>query len=284
MLLIIVVPCYNEARRLDTQAFKAFTHDKYRVRFLFIDDGSTDDTWNLLQTLSACDAQRFIIRRLPRNVGKGEAVRQALLQAFDLMPDYVGYWDADLATPLTAIPGLCDVLDTFPNFEMVFGARVRLLGRAIHRSVLRHYLGRVFATMASLVLGIPIYDTQCGAKIFRASSEIQSLFRGEFITRWLFDIEILARLIQTRERVNSPQIVCELPLNEWRDVAGSKVKAQDFAKGFVGLARIYWHYFVKQTWVEGGYIRDGKTFEGRDSGHVANVQSSQEDVNQRQVL
>jgi dolichyl-phosphate beta-glucosyltransferase len=268
MLVIIVVPCYNEARRINAEAFKAFAHDKYRVRFLFIDDGSTDETWKLLQTLSACDAQRFIIRRLPRNVGKGEAVRQALLQAFDLRPDYVGYWDADLATPLTAISDLCDVLNTIHKCEMVFGARVRLLGRVIHRSVHRHYLGRVFATMASLVLGLPIYDTQCGAKIFRASPEVRSLFRGEFITRWLFDIEILARLIQSRGRVNCPQIVCELPLNEWRDVTGSKVKARDFAMAFVGLARIYWHYFAKPAGVEGGYIRDGKTFEGRGSGQV----------------
>src|SRR5262245_5929913 len=271
MLVIIVVPCYNEARRLDTQAFKAFTHDKYRVRFLFIDDGSTDNTWNLLQTLSASDPRQFLTRRLPRNAGKGEAVRQALLQAFDLTPDYVGYWDADLATPLSAISDLCDVLNTIPNFEMVFGARVRLPGRAIRRSALRHYLGRVFATMASVVLDLPIYDTQCGAKIFRASSEVQSLFRGEFITRWLFDIEILARLIQARGRGNSREIeriVCELPLNEWRDVAGSKVKAQDLSKGFVGLARIYWHYFAKPAGIEGGYIRDEKTFEGRGSGQV----------------
>ena len=258
MLVIIVVPCYNEARRLDTQAFKAFTHDKYHVRFLFIDDGSTDNTWDLLQNLSASDAQRFLIRRLPRNAGKGEAVRQALLQAFELRPDYVGYWDADLATPVTAIPGLCDVLNTIPKCEMVFGARVRLLGRAIHRSVLRHYLGRVFATIASLVLGLPIYDTQCGAKIFRASPEVQSLFRAEFITRWLFDVEILARLIQSRGRVKRSQIeriVYELPLDEWRDVVGSKVKPQDFARSFVGLARIYWHYFAKQAPAEPEYSK-----------------------------
>jgi dolichyl-phosphate beta-glucosyltransferase len=242
-LVIIVIPCYNEARRFNTQAFKAFTPDRYQVRFLFVDDGSTDETWNVLQSLSALDRERFLICRLPRNVGKGEAVRQGLLQAFRGNPDYVGYWDADLATPLSALPAFYEVLKT-SQFEMVFGARVRLLGRAIERSPLRHYLGRVFATMASLVLGIPIYDTQCGAKLFRVSPAVSSLFQGKFLTRWLFDVEILARLIQSSglNRRHIEGIVYEFPLHEWHDVAGSKVRARDFAKSLVGLARIYWHY------------------------------------------
>jgi dolichyl-phosphate beta-glucosyltransferase len=248
MLVVIVVPCYNEARRLNTQAFKAFTHERYRVRFLFVDDGSTDETWNVLQSLSALDEERFLIRRLPNNVGKGEAVRQGLLQAFQVNPDYVGYWDADLATPLSAIPAFCDVLNA-SQFEMVFGARVRLLGRVIERSPARHYPGRIFATMASLVLGVPIYDTQCGAKIFRASPAVHSLFEGKFITRWLFDIEILARFIRSRglDRRAVEKTIYEFPLDEWHDVAGSKVRARDFAKSFFGLALIYWHYFAKQV-------------------------------------
>jgi dolichyl-phosphate beta-glucosyltransferase len=248
MLVVIVVPCYNEARRLDTQAFSAFTHERYRVRFLFVDDGSTDETWNVLESLSALDRERFLIRRLPRNVGKGEAVRQGLLQAFQVNPDYVGYWDADLATPLNAISALCDVLNTSSELEMIWGARVRLLGRRVERSLLRHYPGRLFATMASLVLRLPIYDTQCGAKVFRASPVVYSLLTEKFITRWLFDIEILERLIQSRagSGLSIGRRVHEFPLNEWRDIVGSKVKAQDFAKAFVGLFHIYWHYFLKR--------------------------------------
>jgi len=245
-LVIIVVPCYNEARGLNTQAFKAFSHERYHVRFLFVDDGSTDETWDVLQSLSALDGERFLICRLPRNVGKGEAVRQGLLQAFRGNPDYVGYWDADLATPLSAIPAFCDMLNT-SQFEMVFGARVRLLGRVIERGPLRHYAGRIFATMASLVLGVPIYDTQCGAKIFRGSPAVSSLFKGKFITRWLFDIEILARLIQSYglNRRHIEKVVYEFPLNEWHDVVGSKVRARDFAKSLVWLAMIYWHYLTR---------------------------------------
>ena len=105
------------------------------------------------------------------------------MRAFDADPDYIGYWDADLETPLEAIPALCELLDARPDLEIVFGARVRLLGRAIARSALRHYLGRMFATAASMVLGLAVYDTQCGAKLFRASPAIRALFQEPFLTR-----------------------------------------------------------------------------------------------------
>jgi dolichyl-phosphate beta-glucosyltransferase len=172
------------------------------------------------------------------------------LRAFEADPAYVGYWDADLATPLETLVAFCELLDARPDLEMVFGARVRLLGRRIERSALRHYLGQVFATAASLTLGLSIYGTQCGAKLFRASPGIQALFQHPFVTRWLVDVELLARLIQVRRGTPLPpaeEVIYEFPLSEWHDMAGSKVKAQDFAKGLFGLVRIYWQYLRPQV-------------------------------------
>lgn len=197
----IVIPCYNEAERLQVPHFQAFTCERHRLRFLFVNDGSTDGTWKLLEVLQAFDPQRFAIYDLPKNVGKAEAVRQGVLHAFAVGAEYVGYWDADLATPLEAIPVICDLLDRQPDLLMVFGARVQLLGRTIERRAMRHYLGRVIATAVSLVLGTAIYDTQCGAKLFRTPLEIQALFHQTFATRWLFDVEILARWIHARASV-----------------------------------------------------------------------------------
>jgi glycosyltransferase involved in cell wall biosynthesis len=243
--VIVVVPCFNEATRLDKRIFQAFVREHRQLRFLFVNDGSTDGTLSLLQGLRRSDPDCFAVCHLAENVGKAEAVRQGLLRAFESDPEYLGYWDADLATPLDAILTFCSVLDSRPDIEMVFGARVSLLGRSVKRSPLRHYLGRVFATAASLAVGIGFYDTQCGAKLFRASHEIMSLFQSPFATRWIFDVEIIARLIATRRgtsRARVDEIVYEFPLHEWRDVAGSKVRAHDFARALGELAAIAWRY------------------------------------------
>jgi dolichyl-phosphate beta-glucosyltransferase len=244
---IIVIPCYNEAQRLQSHTFKAFVCAGHAQRFLFVNDGSTDDTISVLKAFHDDDPERYAICDLPRNVGKAEAVRAGVLLAFAAGPDYIGYWDADLATPLEMIPTFCTLLDDRPDLEMVFGARVRLLGRDIERSIVRHYLGRTFATATSITLALGIYDTQCGAKLFRASPTMRSLFQEPFLTRWLFDVEILARLIRASRGTRLPQvedIIYEFPLHEWHDVAGSKVRPWDFIKAFFGLAMIYWYYLL----------------------------------------
>jgi hypothetical protein len=105
----------------------------------------------------------------------------------------------------------------------------------------------VFATAASLVLGLPIYDTQCGAKLFRVLPGTRDLFIEPFLTRWLFDVEIIARLIRSRRQTTLPQpadIIYEFPLSEWRDVKGSKVRPKDFVTAFIELATIYRRYLL----------------------------------------
>jgi glycosyltransferase involved in cell wall biosynthesis len=172
---VVVIPCFNEAARLDRTAFLAWASSAAAARtsLLFVDDGSTDDTAALLHDLAAAaPPARLSILSLPANCGKAEAVRRGLLAAAasGSAVDVVGYLDADLATPLDALPDFRAVLDApGGRFELVFGARVALLGRDIRRKLARHYLGRVFATLAANVLGLPIYDTQCGAKLFRVT-------------------------------------------------------------------------------------------------------------------
>jgi dolichyl-phosphate beta-glucosyltransferase len=243
--VVMVIPCYNEARRLKVSQFKEYCANSPAHRFVFVNDGSSDTTLTVLEALHEADPDHFACLDLPKNVGKAEAVRQGLLFAFADNPDFAGYWDADLATPLEAIPSFCELLESQVELEMVFGARVRLLGRSIHRNPLRHYFGRAFATAASLTLGLPVYDTQCGAKLFRASPLVQALFQQPFMTRWLFDVEIIARLIQACRRDNlapPSALVYEFPLHTWHDVAGSKVRPYDFFKSVVDLSKIYVKY------------------------------------------
>ena len=127
-----------------------------------------------------------------------------------------------------------------PEVEMVLGSRVQLLGRDIVRRPLRHYLGRVMATLISLALNLPVYDTQCGAKLFRRTAELPALFERPFLTRWLFDVEIIARYLLAVEgsaRAGGRRLY-ELPLDHWRDVADSKVRPYHFFGALYDLCRI----------------------------------------------
>ncbi|MET0388605.1 MAG: glycosyltransferase [Polyangiales bacterium] len=242
----IVVPCYNEAERLAVTQFRDFAVLHPEVRFLFVNDGSRDDTLSVLRGLHSADSTHFLYLDLPRNGGKAEAVRSGMLEALVPGVRYVGYWDADLATPLAEIPRFIAALETEHGRDICFGSRVRLLGRLIERQPLRHYLGRLFATVASHVLDLPVYDTQCGAKLFRVSDETRALFAEPFNVNWTFDVELIARL-QAR-RAADPSVrdasarIYELPLREWRDVAGSKVKPTDFLKGIAEMFRVYHKY------------------------------------------
>ncbi len=240
----VVVPCYNEAGRLQVEAFREFLKSRPRSALVLVNDGSTDDTLAVLRGLEAqYPAQVSVIDQQP-NRGKAEAVRYGLVAACDQAP-IVGFWDADLATPLHVIDEFLSIMESRPSIEWVLGSRVKLMGRLIHRSELRHYLGRFFATGASMTLSLGVYDTQCGAKLFRATPLFRSLIAEPFLTRWVFDVELIARLTAASRRGLAPppeEIIFEAPLDTWRDVEGSKVKATDFIRSGLELVRIWWHY------------------------------------------
>ena len=148
--------------------FREFAAATPDVGLLFVDDGSKDATASVLGELVRQVPDRIRAIRLAANQGKAGAVRAGVLVALTGGPTFVGYWDADLATPLSAVSRFVGALDGRPELVAVIGARVKLLGTVIDRSAVRHYLGRVFATAASVVLRLAVYDTQCGAKLFRA--------------------------------------------------------------------------------------------------------------------
>jgi dolichyl-phosphate beta-glucosyltransferase len=242
---IVVVPCYNEAKRLNLRAIQDFGRRHEAAELLFVNDGSRDETLELLEHLHTTNPRRFSFLHLAKNGGKAEAVRQGFLLALRSGTDYVGFWDADLATPLSDIEPFCHVLDTKPHIDVVIGARMRLLGHKIQRDPLRYWLSRLFANVAGLALGVRIFDTQCGAKLFRVTPELERLFEQPFVARWIFDVEIFARLRQARRGTRLPQLhesIYEFTLDAWRDVAGSTVKSGDFFKASLEMARIYWLY------------------------------------------
>ncbi len=239
---IVVVPCYNEENRLDSDAFRGFALEGQHIEFLFVNDGSRDGTKRVLEALHAGDPDRFSALNLDRNRGKAEAVRQGFLAAFERHPDAVAFWDADLATPLSELPPFLDVLASRPGIDMVIGARVRLLGLDISRRPSRHYFGRAGATLISSALGLAVYDTQCGAKVFRNTPAVREVFAAPFLSRWIFDVEIIARIIRLRGRDEAARAICELPVRVWHDVEGSKIRSADFIRALRDLWKIHRAY------------------------------------------
>ena len=246
----VVVPCYNEATRFRAEAFEQFlaSPESNNIQLLFVNDGSRDNTLAVLQSFRERYPARTSVFDQQPNRGKAEAVRNGMLQVIAAGQSQVtGFWDADLATPLAQISDFLALLDTKPGLDMVFGARVRLLGRAIHRQPLRHYLGRCFATVVSILLKMPIYDTQCGAKLFRVTPDLQQVLTEPFHSRWIFDVEILARYISLYrgDHARLAKEIYEYSLPEWTDVAGSKVQGGDFVRAFGELATIYRRHLAK---------------------------------------
>ena len=233
--IVLVIPCFNEERRLDRAELGRLARAREDLTLLFVDDGSRDRTADVLRALSR-ETPRIALHALPANAGKAEAVRAGLRAAIAGGADIVGYTDADLATPVDELLRMLQVMSE-GGASVLLASRVRLLGAAIERRALRHYLGRIFATVASIALRLPVYDTQCGAKLFRPTPTLEAALAQPFTSRWAFDVELLGRLAYgTRQAPPLPrEAFLEVPLRAWRDVGGSKMNWKSMARAGTDL-------------------------------------------------
>jgi dolichyl-phosphate beta-glucosyltransferase len=239
--LTMVVPTFNEAARLDRDAMLGFLAAAPEHRLCFVDDASSDGTPEVLQALCARSPERMEVVRLPENRGKGEAVRHGLCRALDAGAAFAGFLDADLSAPFSEVPRLRAELDRHPAAWAAFGSRGKLLGRHIVRSELRHYVGRVFATAASWSIRLAVYDTQCGLKLFRNVAEVRHALQEPFLSRWIFDVELLARLSAAADGATGVR-VREVPLEFWEDRGDSRLRWRDFLVAPLELWRISRRY------------------------------------------
>ncbi len=241
---VTVVPCFNEAARLQVDALLGLAAEPGHS-ILFVNDGSCDETRAVLDALAARRPDVVGVLHLEKNVGKAEAVRAGLRQALRDGATLVGYFDADLATPPGEMLRLMHLLDEAPRddgrrgAQFAMASRVALLGRHIERTPARHYLGRVFASAASVALAMRVYDTQCGAKALRASLVLERALERPFTTRWVFDVELMMRLLAGNEagRLVASDFV-EMPLRSWEDVKGSKLSSKAMLGAAADLARL----------------------------------------------
>ena len=237
---VICVPCYNESERLNREAFLSFANEHSDIAFLFVNDGSKDNTLDVLNEF-ATQHKNLHVLNLEQNGGKAEAVRQGMMHAFHaFQPKYIGFYDADMATPLSDMQEMIKQID-IRQLHMITGCRFKRMGGNVDRRFSRFIFGRVFATCAANVLKLPVYDTQCGAKIFERNVA-KEIFAMPFVSKWLFDIELFARIIIKFGYPVALSKIIEFPLSAWEDVRGSKLSLKDIIRQPIDLLKIRNHY------------------------------------------
>ncbi len=212
----LVIPCYNERHRLNVTAFSYWLERD--VHLVFVDDGSSDGTFEFLQ-LSFAGCALVEVLRNERNLGKAESVRHGMLHALKSVEgaEWIGFWDADLSAPPDQLSVMLEYADCSASSSAaaIWGSRLKRLGADIQRSTARHMLGRAFAFVVNLVFRASAYDTQCGAKLFRRNV-IPVAFQERFSTDWIFDVELCLRL--------RSYLVVECPLTKWREDGCSRIR------------------------------------------------------------
>lgn len=234
--LCIVIPCYNEEKRLDKDRFFSFLKLQKKVLLCFVNDGSSDNTFKLLNEIKATYPNSVEAISTKKNEGKAEAVRTGILHCnAHFKHKKIAYLDADLATTLDECFEISELVSDETVFA--FGSRIKKIDTNIERKGYRFLIGRVIATFISRQLNLGVYDTQCGCKIFDAELS-KSIFRKKFISKWLFDVELFHRIIKIYGVEKMCKISKEVPLKSWIDYDESKVKMTYFFKLWLDLYQI----------------------------------------------
>jgi len=165
----IVIPCYNEANRLQFDVFQSFIDQNSSYLLCFVNDGSKDETLDQLQEFALSNKEQVLVYDMPQNGGKGEAVRQGVKFLLkESKVENIGFLDADLATGFDDYKRLLSVLK-FGNYNMILGSRKMDADMDIERSAFRKLASALVGFMIKIIIGMPVNDTQCGAKVFTRS-------------------------------------------------------------------------------------------------------------------
>lgn len=219
----IVVPVFNEELRFDLPYWRMIVEGS-NFNFLFVNDGSTDRTQELIESISLPNLRHL---QLLSNMGKAEAIRAGCLTLINQegsRVDLLGYMDSDRALDAKEVCGILQETSSllYGSFDAIWLSRVKLAGRDIQRDQIRHLVGRIIATFLGHGIKNYPYDTQCGFKVFRFSSFLQEALDTPFQTRWFIDIELYSRVSAS---AGSWINVLEIPLNSWREVGNSKIRS-----------------------------------------------------------
>jgi DNA-binding response OmpR family regulator len=237
----VVIPCYNEEKRLLSEEFRDFAHKNLGYHLCFVNDGSKDNTLAVLQELIKGKEDYISIYDCEKNGGKAEAVRLGMLHlAKQSQFDYIGFLDADLSTNFDDFQDLTDTISN-SKYKLVFGSRISRMGADITKESARKIISQTINFIIRKTLGMEIKDTQCGAKIM-TKEVIEKTFQEKFITKWLFDVEIFMRMKKVYGSKETQEFILEKPLNRWIHADGSKLSFKDSIKIIGQIGQIAIHY------------------------------------------
>ncbi len=244
----IIIPCYNEEKRLDVNAFIAFIKSHNQYHLCFVNDGSKDNTMQVLEGIQEKVANKVSIIDVKKNAGKAAAVRSGARYLFNRQDiDYIGFIDADLSTDFNNFKKLVETLHKDDNLSFVYGSRGKGEGQ-IERNIFRNLFSKIVKMIVFLILRLPISDTQCGAKVFRRNI-IPVAYNNAFLTRWLFDVEIFIRLKKHFGSQNIMNRILEQPLERWVHVDDSKLGMKDALQIPIMLMSIWFSYTIVQSFI-----------------------------------
>ena len=225
--LSVIIPAYNEARRLPPHLSGVLTYLRAHYpayELIVVDDGSQDETAAAVQAALTGEPRARLLAYQP-NRGKGYAIRTGVLASHGAA---VVFLDADMSTPIEEIPA---ALTRLEQADIVIGSR-DLPSSDIRAQppLYRRLASELFKWVRCLMVGLwAISDTQCGFKAYRGPVARQ-LFALARVDRFMFDVEILYLAERAGLRI------MEMPVL-WTDAAGSKVR---FWEGLVNMIRDLW--------------------------------------------
>ncbi len=226
-LLSLVVPCYNEAHRLQGtfQGIGTLTAAlPFPIEVVVVDDGSEDATSAMAARLGR-DLPDFRLLSEPHR-GKGGALRAGVLAA---RGEYVFLADADWSMPAEQV--LAFLPPALTDFDVAIGSREAQGARRYGEPIARHLIGRVFNRMVQTAVLPGVEDSQCGFKCMRRVAAVE-LFRAVRIDGWAYDVEVLVLARRRGLRI------LEIPI-DWHYRADSRVRpGRDSLAMFRDLLRI----------------------------------------------
>jgi len=242
----IIIPCYNEEKRLDTTAFLNFIHQENNYHLCFVNDGSKDNTIAILKGIQEANPYKVSVIDVKKNAGKAAAVSAGAKYLYDRGDiEFIGFIDADLSTDFEDFGDLLKTLRTNRTLSFVFGSRAKNASEAIEKDVIRGLISKIINVLIVTILGLSIQDTQCGAKVFRASL-VPTLFAKNFFSRWLFDVEMFIKMKKHFGKQEIMNKIYEQPLKRWVHMEDSKLGIKDSLEIPYRLLSIWFNYNVVQ--------------------------------------